>query len=72
MKRYNEGLKELAKRHQMCFVDYYPAFVSEDGCSMREILTADGLHPNVYGYDRMAQILASCLEQEGVVPNGNP
>ncbi|RHP31037.1 SGNH/GDSL hydrolase family protein [Lachnotalea sp. AF33-28] len=72
VKRYNEGLKELAKRHQMCFVDYYPAFVSEDGCSMRESLTADGLHPNVYGYDRMAQILASCLEQEGVVPNGNP
>lgn len=66
VKRYNEGLKELADRLHMCFVDYYPAFVGEDGLSMQEGLTADGLHPNAAGYDRMARILAECLGREGV------
>lgn len=60
VKAYNKGLKSLANTYEAVFVDFYPAFVEKDGCSLKRGWSLEGLHPNVFGYDKMAEI----LEQE--------
>ena len=60
VKSYNEGMRKLAYRYGMKYVDYYPYFVDRDGESLQLELSLEGLHPNVFGYDKMAGI----LEQE--------
>ena len=53
-------MRKLAYRYGMKYVDYYPYFVDRDGESLQLELSLEGLHPNVFGYDKMAGI----LEQE--------
>lgn len=54
---YNRGLKSLAETYEAHFVDFYPAFTEKDGCSLKREWSLEGLHPNVFGYDKMAEIL---------------
>ena len=59
---YNAGLKNLSLQYKTEFADYYPAFTAEDGRSLRRELSMEGLHPNVFGYDKMAEILKSNID----------
>lgn len=59
---YNAGLKKLSQKYNMEFADYYLAFTAEDGRSLRKELSMEGLHPNVLGYDKMAEILKSTVD----------
>lgn len=54
---YNRGLERLAEIYGSTFVDFYPHFVENDGCSMKREWSLEGLHPNVFGYDKMAEVL---------------
>ena len=54
---FNAELRRLAEKYGYPFVNYYHSFVAENGYSVRRELTREGLHPNVFGYDRMAEIL---------------
>ena len=58
---YNQELKKKAQKYGVVFVDYYPSFLNEDGYSLRRELSLEGLHPNVFGYDIMAEILKDTL-----------
>ena len=54
---FNAELRRMAETAGAVFVNYYPSFVAENGYSVRRELTREGLHPNVFGYDRMAEVL---------------
>ena len=62
VRSYNEGMKELTCRYDLKFIDYYPYFVDRDGESLQLELSLEGLHPNVFGYDKMAEILENEID----------
>ena len=62
VRSYNEGMKELTCRYGLKFIDYYPYFVDRDGESLQLELSLEGLHPNVFGYDKMAEILENEID----------
>lgn len=57
VQEYNKGLKRLAEIYGADFADFYPEFVEKDGCTLKREWSLEGLHPNVLGYDKMAEIL---------------
>ncbi|MEG2287480.1 MAG: GDSL-type esterase/lipase family protein [Ruthenibacterium sp.] len=69
-KQYIRALN--AAIHQMCaengfsYVDYYSLLVQEDGLSMRDGMTPEGLHPHVLGYNIMAEALRKALASHSV------
>ena len=67
VRSYNEGMKELTCRYGLKFIDYYPYFVDRDGESLQLELSLEGLHPNVFGYDKMAEILENATSKSRVV-----
>lgn len=62
VQRVNAMLRPLCESYGATYVDYHTAMVDTDGLTMREGLTTDGVHPHVYGYDEMAQVLTPLLE----------
>lgn len=69
-KRYvvelNEGIRTLCQQRGLPFVDYFSLFVAEDGRTVQEGLTIEGLHPNLKGYDLMADLLHQTLQPYGI------
>ena len=61
--RFNEALQTMCAAYDAVYVDYHTALVDEDGLSLRDGLSFDGLHPHVIGYDRMAEVLTPHLEK---------
>lgn len=53
----------MCAAYNAVYVDYHTALVDEDGLSLRDGLSFDGLHPHVIGYDRMAEVLTPHLEK---------
>jgi len=60
--RANQALKVFSGKQGLPFVDYHSRFVREDGLTMRDDLTDDGIHPHSGGYEIMAQILTETLQ----------
>ncbi|WP_081479998.1 GDSL-type esterase/lipase family protein [Solitalea canadensis] len=52
----NDGLRELAKREQVTFIDLYPKFIDENG-KLDKKYTNDGLHLKGAGYIKWVNIL---------------
>lgn len=50
IKEVNAGLKRLAKRRGIPFIDLYPSFTERKTDELRPDLTSDGLHINAAGY----------------------
>ncbi len=59
----NERVKAYAKAEKIPYVDYFSAFVSEDGTRMRENLAHDGVHPNVEGYKIMEALVLPVIKK---------
>lgn len=57
----NHALRIFAGKQGLPFVDYHCHFVQEDGLTMRDELTDDGIHPHSGGYAIMAEVLAEAL-----------
>lgn len=57
----NEDLEAYCGQTGAVWVDYYSAMVSQDGRTVKDGLTFEGIHPNVFGYDIMAGELAKVL-----------
>lgn len=62
----NEALKVLCQLNGLIYVDYHHAMVDDDGLTMKEGLTFEGLHPISTGYRIMASILKETLLQQGL------
>jgi lysophospholipase L1-like esterase len=60
IKRLNEMIKAYAKANKILYVDYYSAFVDEQG-GLPTKYAKDGVHPNLEAYKIMEQILLRYL-----------
>jgi lysophospholipase L1-like esterase len=58
----NGELQRIAAEKQISFVNYHQEFTAEDGETLNSQLSFDGLHPNVYGYNKMAEIIRHTLQ----------
>ncbi|PHV71168.1 G-D-S-L family lipolytic protein [Sporanaerobium hydrogeniformans] len=66
VKLLNQNIKKLAKENGFIYVDYHTALVKEDGLTVKESITIEGLHPNVFGYDIMAKVLRQTLAENDI------
>lgn len=55
--RFNEFLKSTGKK----YVDYFPA-LSEDGKTIKDEFSPDGIHPNAAGYAKMTSELKKTID----------
>ncbi|MNH88468.1 GDSL-like Lipase/Acylhydrolase [compost metagenome] len=62
----NEALRVMSEELQAIYVDYHLNFVQQDGRTLRPELAYDGIHPNVYGYNIMADTLRTELRNKGI------
>ncbi|MDE6297068.1 MAG: lipase, partial [Muribaculaceae bacterium] len=53
----NNRLRQLAEEYDLCFVDYYPHLLADDGYSLNPAFSPDGVHPNLAGYKIMEQLI---------------
>lgn len=63
----NDALKKMAEYEKAIYVDYHAYLTGPDGRTLRPELADDSLHPNVLGYNIMADVLRSRLSQYGIV-----
>ncbi len=61
--RINGELCALAKKHNTEYIDYFNNLTDEDGLTMREGISREGIHPNHAGYELMRQILQPKLDK---------
>ena len=57
----NRALKQMAANEKIIYVDYHAELVGSDGITLRPELSDDSLHPNVLGYNIMADVLRRIL-----------
>ena len=55
--RINTHLQALCVKYGCPYVDYYSFMVAEDGLTLQDGLSPDGVHPHVIGYNKMAKIV---------------
>jgi len=55
--RYNDAIRDLAKKHDAVTVDFFNTSVFTDSAT----LSSDGNHPSSAGYDRIADIWHSAI-----------
>ena len=60
IKRLNEMIKAYARENKILYVDYYSAFVDEQG-GLPKTYAKDGVHPNLEAYKIMEHILLQSL-----------
>ena len=56
----NDWMRDLARRENLAFVDYYAAMVDAHGMMKKE-LSDDGLHPNAAGYAVMTPLALKAI-----------
>ena len=64
--RINYGSRQLAVYEQAIYIDYHSYMTEHDGRTLRPELADDGLHPNVLGYNIMADVLYKSLTAVGI------
>lgn len=64
--KVNAAMKNVCKENDVIYVDYHSKLVDEDGLTIKEGLTLEGLHPHVYGYNIMAEELKRVLMVNGI------
>ena len=53
----NEKIVDLCEKYKMTYVDYHSAVCREDGKTLKDGISYDGVHPNSIGYKIMADKL---------------
>lgn len=64
--KVNSAMKKVCEDNGVLFVDYHSHLVDTDGLTIKDGLTIEGLHPHVYGYNIMAEVLTTTLQQHGI------
>ncbi|WEG11735.1 GDSL-type esterase/lipase family protein [Pullulanibacillus sp. KACC 23026] len=62
----NKQLKEQTENQNGIFINYHSSMTDNSGKALREELADDGLHPNVLGYDIMAEVLRRELKMHEI------
>lgn len=66
VKLANEKLREFCRKMRIPFADYHAVMVQEDGLTLSEGLSEDGIHPGGRGYEIMADVLTKVLATAGL------
>lgn len=61
--RLNKMLKALAEEFGTQYVDYHSALTKEDGLTIKDGITREGLHPKSNGYKLMFSVLEPLLDE---------
>ena len=61
--RLNARIRSYCYQTGITYLDYYSAMTGPDGCSVREGITTDTVHPNAEGYAIMEKLLLETLAQ---------
>jgi len=67
IKKINSRLMKMCDEKGIIFVDYHSHFVDTDGMTLKSGLTLEGLHPHVFGYNIMADVLRKTLSHHGII-----
>ena len=59
--KINNRLKTMAEQRGIIYVDYHSQLTASDGKTLIGEVSEDGIHPNVYGYNIMAQVLQKSI-----------
>lgn len=59
----NKRLKEYAVKNHITYIDYFTPLVAEDGESLRNEYSPDGVHPNHDGYAVMESVYLKALKK---------
>ncbi|MBQ9654355.1 MAG: SGNH/GDSL hydrolase family protein [Bacteroidales bacterium] len=59
----NKRLKEYAAKKHITYIDYFTPMVAEDGESLRNEYSPDGVHPNHDGYAVMESVYLKALKK---------
>lgn len=62
----NRHTAEFCEKHGALFINYHPLFCAEDGKTLREELTVDGVHLTPAGYDLMSDTLIQSLREKNI------
>lgn len=62
----NNALRRMAEYEQAIYVDYHVHLVGPDGQTLRPELSDDSLHPNVLGYNIMANVFSRTMSVHGI------
>ena len=63
----NQALKHMTDYEGVIYVDYHAYLVGPDAKTLRSELSDDSLHPNVLGYNLMADVLCKTLSNKGII-----
>lgn len=66
IKLLNTNIKKLCEDNDLIYVDYHSAMVQEDGLTVKEGITIEELHPNVFGYNIMVDVLRETLKKHNI------
>lgn len=59
----NSKLKKLCEKYSVTYIDYHSAMCKEDGKTVKDNITYDGIHPTPSGYELMAEVLRSYIPE---------
>jgi len=62
----NIKIKVLCDKYRLIYVDYHSKFVKEDGLTVLDDVTYEGVHPHVVGYNIMAEVLRLTLAEHNI------
>ena len=61
IERLNSRLRQFAEEKGIVYIDYFSSMVADDGETLREEYTIDGVHPILDGYKVMEEILLRAI-----------
>jgi acyl-CoA thioesterase I len=64
--RWNAAIAATTQRHGAVLVDLYP--LGPELASRPDYVATDGFHPSVEGYRRLAEVMWTTIESQGVLP----
>ncbi|MDD6668376.1 MAG: GDSL-type esterase/lipase family protein, partial [Bacteroidales bacterium] len=62
IEQLNSRLRQYAGEKGIGYIDYFTSMVADDGESLREEFTYDGVHPTLEGYKVMEEILLRAVD----------
>lgn len=62
----NNEIEMICKRDMFTYVDYHSKMTFEDGKTLKDGFSEDGVHPHIIGYNKMAYILRHTLSEKNI------
>ena len=66
LKDYGDAIRIMAIKKGIDYIDLYNDFFPQPITNLGDKFTVDGLHPNDYGYECLAEIVENYLKSKGI------